>query len=161
MAGIVFAVGAVKVFVGAEDHLPPHVHAYHTGEQWLARFRFSFLSDITGLYRFRRRGRRPMEAVLNHIADEIIANLPGCREEWWNTHGDRHGIGLVNRRVETRPVTGGDKVLAKVAVVPARTAIGITAAAYNPGSAKVTLNLADGSILSLTAGQHIEEAEEW
>jgi hypothetical protein len=63
--------------------------------------------------------------------------------------------------VETRPVTGGDKVLAKVAVVPARTAIGITAAAYNPGSAKVTLNLADGSILSLTAGQHIEEAEEW
>ena len=57
MAGTLFWIDAIQVFIGAEDHPPPHVHAVHTEEGWVARFRFSFLSDVTGLYRFRRRGR--------------------------------------------------------------------------------------------------------
>jgi hypothetical protein len=32
MAGTLFWVDAIQVFIGAEDHPPPHVHAVHTGE---------------------------------------------------------------------------------------------------------------------------------
>ncbi len=90
-----------------------------------------------------------------------MAQLPACRANWWATHGSRHGIGLVNRRVETRRFVGGDGFLAKVALQPGKTAIGIMSASYNPDSGKIALALDDGRTLSLTAGQHIEEAEEW
>jgi hypothetical protein len=152
---------AIQVFIGAEDHPPPHVHAIHSGEGWAARFRFSFLSDVTGLYRFRRRGRRPTMATLDRVAEAIMANLPACRESWWTTQGSRHEIGLVNRRVETRRIEGRDGVLARVALKPGKAAVGIVSASYDPASSKVTLTLDDGRTLSLTAGQHIEEAEEW
>ena len=161
MAGTLFWIDAIQVFIGAEDHPPPHVHAVHSGDGWVARFRFSFLSDVTGLYRFRRRGRRPTTATLERVADAVMANLPACRENWWTTHGSRHEIGLVNRRVETRGITGGDGFLAKVALKPRPAAVGIVAVSYDPASGKVSLALADGRTLLLTAGQHIEEAEEW
>ena len=161
MAGTLFRVGAVQVFIAAEDHPPPHVHAVHAGEGWAARFRFSFLSDVTGLYRFRRRGRKPTGAMLDEVAEAIMANLPACRESWWSTQGGRHGIGLINRRIETRPIEGGDELLARIALKPPVTATEITAASYDPARGKVALILQDGRALSLTAGQHIEEAEEW
>ncbi len=161
MAGTLFWIDAIQVFIGAEDHPPPHVHAVHSGDGWVARFRFSFLSDVTGLYRFRRRGRRPTTAILEQVADAVMANLPACRENWWATHGSRHEIGLINRRVETRGIAGGDGFLAKVSLKPRLAAVGIVAASYDPDSGKVSLTLADGRMLSLTAGQHIEEAEEW
>lgn len=108
MAGTLFRMGAIRVLIAAEDHPPPHVHAHHTGEGWTARFRFSFLSDVVGLYRFRRSGRRPAAAVLDEVAADIEANLALCRREWWATHGARHGIGLANRRAETRASAGKD-----------------------------------------------------
>jgi hypothetical protein len=161
MAGTLFRIGAVQVFIGAEDHPPPHVHAFHMGEGWRARFRFSFLSDVAGLYRFRRRGRRPTETTLNAVLDAVIESLPACRAEWWATHGARHEVGLVNRRLETKPAGNADKILVKVAIAPGPNAIGIISTAYDPVTAKVTLTLADGQHLTLTAGQHIEEADEW
>ena len=161
MAGTLFWIGAIQVFIGAEDHPPPHVHAVHTGEGWIARFRFSFLSDVTGLYRFRRRGRKPTTATLDRVAETIEANLPVCRGEWWTTQGGRHEIGLVNRRVETRPIAGGDGLIARVALKPGKATAIIVAAGYDAASGKVALALNDGRALSLTAGQHIEEAEEW
>jgi hypothetical protein len=161
MAGTLFWVDAIQVFIGAEDHPPPHVHAVHSGEGWVARFRFSFLSDVTGLYRLQRRGRRPTIATLDRVAEAIVANLPACRENWWVTQGGRHEIGLVNRRVETRRIVGSDGLLAKVALKPGKAAVGIVSAGYDPTSGMITLSLADGRTLLLTAGQHIEEAEEW
>nr|USU34127.1 hypothetical protein NG677_10915 [Methylobacterium sp. OTU13CASTA1] len=161
MAGTIFWHGAIQVFIAAEDHPPPHIHAHHASEGWTARFRFSFLSDITGLYRFRRRQRRPGVATLNAVADAIMDHLPACREAWWNTHGSRHGIGLVNQRVEFRPTPDGDGVRARVARKADPHAASITTAAYDVRTGRVTLSLANGRTLSLTAGQHIEEAAEW
>ena len=161
MAWTLFWIDAIQVFVAAEDHPPPHVHAVHTGEDWVARFRFSFLSDVTGLYRFRRRGRKPTEATLDRVAEAIMARLPACRESWWATHGSRHEINLVNRRIETRPIEGGDRLLAKVALKLSKAAAGIVSTGYDPSNGKVGLTLEDGRTLALTAGQHIEEAEEW
>ena len=161
MAGTLFRVGAVQVFIAAEDHPPPHVHAVHSGEGWAARFRFSFLSDVTGLYRFHRRGRRPTGAMLDEVAETIMTNLPACRESWWSTHGSRHEIGLVNRQVETKPIENRDGLLARVTLNPTNAATEIVTASYDPASGKVALILRGGRALSLTAGQHIEEAEEW
>ena len=90
-----------------------------------------------------------------------MAQLPACRESWWRTHGNRHGIGLVNRRAETRDVEGGDGLLVKVALKPGKAAAGITLAGYDLDRGKVALTLDDGRTLSLKAGRHIEEAEEW
>jgi hypothetical protein len=73
----------------------------------------------------------------------------------------RYEIGLVNRRVETRRIEGGDGFLAKVALKPGRTAVGIVSAGYDPGTGRIALRLDDGRTLSLTAGRHIEEAAEW
>lgn len=161
MAGTLLWIDAIQVFIGAEDHPPPHVHAAHSGEGWAARFRFSYLSDVTGLYRFRRWGRRPRTATLDRVAEAIVANLPACRESWWTTQGKRHEIGLVNRRVETRRIEGGDGVLARVALKPSKAAVGIVSVGDDPASGKITLTLNDGHTLLLTAGQRIEEAEEW
>lgn len=136
MAGTLFWIDAIQVFIGAEDHPPPHVHAVHTGEGWIARFRFSFLSDVTGLYRFRRRGRRPTTTTLDRVAEAIVTNLPACREGWWMTHGSRHEVGLINRRIETRPIAGGDGFLAKVALKPRAATASIVAAAYDAASGK-------------------------
>jgi hypothetical protein len=99
--------------------------------------------------------------MLDRVAEAIEASLPACRENWWTTHGSRHEIGLVNRRVEVRDIIGGDGFRARVALKPSRTAVGIASARYDPISGTVALTLADGQTLSLTAGQHIEEAEEW
>jgi hypothetical protein len=77
------------------------------------------------------------------------------------TQGSRHEVGLVNRRIETRPIADGDGFLARVALKPGNGAATIVAAGYDAGSGKVALTLDDGRALSLTAGQHIEEAEEW
>ena len=90
-----------------------------------------------------------------------MANLPACRENWWHTHSQRHEIGLVNRRVETRRIEGGDGLLAKVALKPTKVAAAVLSAGYDPSNGKITLVLDDGRTLSLTAGHHIEEAEEW
>ncbi|MGU3590445.1 hypothetical protein ACLBYF_15040 [Methylobacterium brachiatum] len=151
----------IKVFIAAEDHPPPHVHAHHPSEGWTARFRFSFLSDITGLYRFKRRQFRPTIGTLNDLADAIMQHLPACREEWWNTHGPQNGIGLINQRIETRAIPTGDKLIARVPLKPDRNMAGITAASYNSRNGKVSLSLSDGQKLLLTAGQHIDEAKEW
>jgi hypothetical protein len=51
--------------------------------------------------------------------------------------------------------------LAKVALKPKAMAVSIVATDYDPASGKVSLTLADGRTLLLTAGRHIEEAEEW
>jgi hypothetical protein len=161
MAGTILRVGEIQVFIGSEDHPPPHVHVWHQGEGWGARFRFSFLSDVVALYRFRRSGRRPTVATLEDLAGQIERSLPLCRAEWWNTHGGRHGIGLVNRQAETRTIANDDGFLVKVGLKPGKTAVGITSAAYHSITGKVLLTLADGRRLLLTAGQHIEEAKEW
>ena len=144
---------------------PERGQAGQTGHPYRAVLRgwafLPFLSDVTGLYRFRRRGRKPTEATLDLVAGTIMAHLPACRESWWTTHGSRHEINLVNRRVETRRIEGGDGLLAKVALQPSKAAAGIVSAVYNPSNGKVGLTLDDDRTLALTAGRHIEEAEEW
>jgi hypothetical protein len=159
VTGTLFTIDAVQVFIAAEDHPPPHVHAWHQGERWRARFRFSYLSDVAGLYGVRTMNRRPRAPTLTTIQDAVIDNLVLCRAAWWETHGATGGLGLVNRRLEMRDGPRGVQV--RVALRPLATAIAIRSAGYDPPSQLVRLVLADERRLSLMAGEHIEEAEEW
>jgi hypothetical protein len=69
------------------------------------------------------------------------------------------GLGLVNRRLEMRETALGVQV--RVALQSAGNATPIRSAGYDPASGMVRIVLADGRRLSLEAGKHIEEAEEW
>ena len=42
------ATGAT-VYVFADDHCPPHVHARHRGEEWIARVKFSYVCNAVKL----------------------------------------------------------------------------------------------------------------
>ena len=95
------------------------------------------------------------------VAEVIMAHFPACRESWWTTRGSRHEIYLVNRRVETRRMEGGGGFLVKVALKPGKAAASIVSAGYDAGNGEIALTLDDGRTLALTAGQPIEEAEEW
>lgn len=159
MAGTLFHVGKIRVFIAAEDHPPPHVHAEHTGEGWAARYRFSFLSDVAALYRFRK-GRRPTEATLEAVRTAIVVNIGRCRTEWWAAQGERAGIGLVNRRVETKSLPDG-QLIARVQLRPRKAAAAIRSASYDPNTEEVLLGIRNRAPLRLKCGRHIEEAEEW
>ena len=52
-------------------------------------------------------------------------------------------------------------MLAKVALQPSKAASSIVSATYDPSNGQVGLTLDGGRALALTAGRHIEEAEEW
>jgi hypothetical protein len=47
----VFVSGAPRagIYVFADDHCPPHIHARHRGEGWIARVRISYLSTAVEL----------------------------------------------------------------------------------------------------------------
>jgi hypothetical protein len=56
---------------------------------------------------------------------------------------------------------GSQGIQVRVALRPAASALAIRLVGYDPPSQLVRLELADGRRLSLAAGEHIEEAEEW
>ena len=70
------------------------------------------------------------------VAEVIMAHLPACRESWWTTRGSRR------------------EKLGKAAA-------GVVSAGYDAGNGEIALTHDDGRTLALTAGQPIEEAEEW
>jgi hypothetical protein len=89
----------------------------------------------------------------------VTKNLAQCRAAWWQTHGATGGLGLVNRSLEIRPASVG--LLVRVTSRATASAVAIASAAYDPVVEKVRVVLADGRQLELSAGSHIEEAEEW
>src|SRR5208337_3617602 len=76
------ATGAA-VYVFADDHCPPHVHARHRGEGWIARVAFSYASSAVELLSIAPLRNVPLRWVLNRLLDGIQARLAECRRRWW------------------------------------------------------------------------------
>ena len=74
--------GAV-IYVFSEDHCPPHVHARHRGEEWVARVRFSFLEDTVRLMSIAPLRNSPSHRSVNRLLGDIQTGLPACRRLWW------------------------------------------------------------------------------
>ena len=76
------ATGAA-VYVFSDDHCPPHVHARHRGEGWIARASFSFLRNAIGLMSIEPLHQAPLQRTVNHLLDDIQERLTECRRCWW------------------------------------------------------------------------------
>jgi hypothetical protein len=76
------ATGAA-IYVFADDHCPPHVHARHRGEEWIARVRFSYASSAVTLISIAPLRNVPSQRVVNRLLDDIEARRADCRRAWW------------------------------------------------------------------------------
>jgi hypothetical protein len=74
---------AIHVF--SDDHCPPHVHARHRREDWMARVRFSFATSATGLISIAPLKNVPLRRVVNRLLDDIQGRLADWRQSWWTT----------------------------------------------------------------------------
>lgn len=74
-----------EVYVFSNDHCPPHVHARHRGDGWMARVGFSYLGDTVTLMSIAPTKNIPPRRVLNGLLDDVRAHLAHCRRAWWST----------------------------------------------------------------------------
>jgi hypothetical protein len=100
------------IYVFADDHCPPHVHARHRGEGWIARVRFSYVSSAVELISIAPLKNVPLQRVVNRLLDDIHAWLADCRRAWWTT---RRTTCLANQwamagegKIELRPERSPD-----------------------------------------------------
>jgi len=78
------ATGAA-IYVFSDDHCPPHVHARHRGEGWIARASFSYVRSTIELMSIEPVKNVPLQRVVNRLLDNIQDRLPDCRRCWWMT----------------------------------------------------------------------------
>lgn len=78
------ATGAV-IYVFTDAHCPPHAHARHRGEGWVARVRFSYVGSAVELISIAPLKNVPLQRVVNALLDDIQARLADCRRNWWTT----------------------------------------------------------------------------
>lgn len=71
------------IHVFADDHCPPHVHARHRGEEWIARVGFSYASAAVALISIAPLRNVPSQRAVNRLLDDIAARLTDCRRAWW------------------------------------------------------------------------------
>ncbi len=91
------ATGAV-IYVFADDHCPPHVHARHRGEDWVARIGFYYVGSTVEVISIAPLKNVPRQRVVNELLDEICARLAECRRSWWTI---RQTTCLTNRWATT------------------------------------------------------------
>jgi hypothetical protein len=73
------------IYVFADDHCPPHVHARHRGEGWIARVRFSYVDNAIELVSIAPLKNVPRQRVVNRLLDDVQTRLADCRRAWWTT----------------------------------------------------------------------------
>ena len=124
------------IYVFADDHCPPHVHARHRGEGWIARVRFSYVSSAVELISVAPLKNVPLQRMVNRLLDDIKAHLADCRRGWWTT---RRTTCLANQwavaregRIELRPERSPDVKQ-------------ITDASYDPAAERLHVTFRDGT----------------
>ncbi len=73
------------IYVFSDEHCPPHVHARHRGDGWIARVRFSFVNASVELMSIAPLKNSPLQRTMNRLLADIGAGLPACRRGWWMT----------------------------------------------------------------------------
>jgi hypothetical protein len=123
----------INVF--SDDHCPPHVHARHRGEGWIARVGFCYLSSAVELMSIAPLRNAPLRRTVNRLLADVLAELPVCRRGWWET---RRTTCLSNVWVV---VLTPDWV--KLSPAPAANAKRIADASYDPGEARLWVTFED------------------
>jgi len=73
------------VYVFSDDHCPPHIHARHRGDGWIARVEFSYLNSSVTLMSITPLRNSPLQRTVNRLLADVAAELPACRRAWWDT----------------------------------------------------------------------------
>jgi hypothetical protein len=130
------ATGAV-IYAFADDHCPPHVHARHRGEGWVARVRFSYVGSEVELISIVPLKNVPLQRVVNELLDDIQAQLMDCRRSWWTT---RQTTCLAN---QWAVAPAGSEV--KLCPERTREAKQIADASYDPATERLRVTSQDGT----------------
>ena len=125
------------IYVFSDDHCPAHVHARHRGEGWIARVRFSYLSNAVELISIVPVKNVPLQRVVNRLLSDVQVRLPECRRSWWLT---RRTTCLANQWAIVRG-PGRIELLSK----PAPRARQIAEAEYDPAKEQVHVIFQDGT----------------
>jgi hypothetical protein len=125
------------IYVFSDDHCPPHVHARHRGEDWIARVRFSYLDSAVALISIAPVKNVPLQRVVNGLLSDVRVRLPDCRRSWWMTRGTTC---LANQwAIVSKPV----KIELHSKPVPS--AKQIAEAEYEPANEQVRVIFRDGT----------------
>ncbi len=124
------------VYVFSDDHCPPHVHARHRGDGWVARVAFSYVDEIVVLLSVVPTKRAPRKRVINHLLDDVRVRLGDCRRMWWTIRGRT----CLERQWVLRRADGGIDVRSP----RTKGARQIFGAAYEPSSGMLTVRFSDG-----------------
>lgn len=130
------ATGAV-IYVFADDHCPPHVHARHRGEGWVARVRLSFVGSEVALISIAPLKNVPLQRVVNALLADIQARLMDCRRSWWMT---RQTTCLANQWAVALAASE-----IKLCSERTREAKQIADASYDPATERLRVTFRDGT----------------
>jgi hypothetical protein len=130
------ATGAA-VYLFADDHCPPHVHARHRSEGWIARVGFSFLDNEVGLMSIAPAKHVPLQRIVNKLLDDVGDRVSKCRRQWWTT---RQTTCLMNQWA-TVPAAGKVELL----VEREASAKQIADAHYDAASDRTRVSFHDGT----------------
>jgi len=125
------------VYVFSDDHCPPHVHARHRGEGWIARVRFSYLDHAVELMSIAPVKSPPLQRTVNRLLADIEAGLSACRRSWWVT---RRTACLAGQWAVVRTP---EKI--ELAPEPVKGAKRIADASYDPDQERLRVVFADGA----------------
>jgi hypothetical protein len=125
------------IFVFSDDHCPPHVHARHRGDGWIARVRFSYLGSTVKLMSIAPLRNVPVQWTVNRLLAGIEDALTACRRGWWAT---RQTTCLTNQWAIVRP--GGQ---IEIAPAPSVGAKQISDAEYDPDEERLRVIFHDGT----------------
>lgn len=128
--------GAV-IYVFSDDHCPPHIHARHRGEGWIARASFSYLGRSVELMSIEPIRNTPLQRAVNRLLDDVENRLPDCRRSWWLI---RRTTCLGNQWA--RVTAPGKVVLAD----PVPGAKQITDAEYDADTEQLRVSFSDGGV---------------
>lgn len=136
-----------SIYVFADDHCPPHVHARHRGEGWVARVGFSFVTNAVWLISIAPLRNVPLPRVIGQLLEDVEDTLLACRSAWWAMQGT---VCLANRwAVQKQP---------SVTLLTERRpeAVQVEDANYDPANGRLHIVLQDGTALAIEAGSGVE-----
>ena len=133
------------VYVFSDDHCPPHVHARHRGDGWIARVRFSYLSGSVELMSVAPLKNYPLQRTMKRLLADIEAGLPACPRSWWVT---KRTTCLVNQWAAVL-ATGQIEVSSE----PLANAKQIVDARYDPDEERLRLAFQDGTTADVSTQQ--------
>lgn len=129
----------VGVYVFSDDHCPPHVHARHRGDAWIARVSFSFVTSAIGLLSIAPLRNSPLQRTVNRLLGDTEAELPACRRSWWAT---KRTTCLANQWAVV-PAPGTIELLPEVTANTKQ----IAEATYDPDKERLRMTFQDGTTL--------------